>query len=340
MKNAINRLVAGDDLSGDMMEVCIRQMMTGEVEAAQVAAFLTALAIKGETVEEITAAAKVMRELALQVVPTSDEVMVDPVGTGGDGACLFNCSTASAVVASAGGVKIAKHGNIAASSSSGSADLLRQAGVKLELSPTQVMQSIEKCGFGFMYAPSFHAAMRYVGPVRRAIGIRTIYNLLGPLSNPAGVKHQVLGVFSPKWLRPMVEVAKNLGAKRIIAVSAANGLDEFSVTSVNHVCELKSDGCIVEYVLDPEALGIRHESHDALVVKNAEESLSLIQSIFNDGKPSVGFDMLALNTAAIFMVADKVSSWEDAIYLAKLLMRDGQSAAQLEKIAYTSQFSE
>lgn len=340
MKNAIGHLVAGKHLSGDVMEQCIRQMMSGEAEAVQVAAFLTALSIKGETVEEITAAAKVMRELALQVKPVRHEVMVDPVGTGGDGACLFNCSTASAVVASAGGVKIAKHGNIAASSSSGSADVLREAGVKLELKPEQVLKSIDECGFGFMYAPAFHAAMRHVAPVRRAVGIRTIYNLLGPLSNPANVKYQVLGVFSPQWLRAMVEVAKNLGAKRIIAVSADNRLDEFSVTCVNHVCELKADGRIEEYVLDPAQLGLKHDGHDALKVKNAAESLSLIKRIFTTAEPAVGFDMLALNAAAIFMVADRVSTWEDAVLLAKSVMKDGRAAAQLEKIANTSQHLE
>ncbi|SUO97417.1 anthranilate phosphoribosyltransferase [Suttonella ornithocola] len=337
MKAAIGKLVARKDLSSEEMQAVISSMMQGEQPPELIAAFLTALAMKGETVEEVTAAAKVMRQLAKQVYLVSDEIMVDPVGTGGDGVGLFNCSTASAIIASAGGVKIAKHGNIAASSASGSADVLREAGVKLELSPEQVVNAVNLCGFGFMYAPAFHAAMRHVAPVRRAIGIRTIFNVLGPLSNPAGVKHQVLGVFAKDWVRPMTEVSKNLGAQSVITVCSANGLDEFAITDINFVCELCADGTIIEYEIDPVELGIKHRCHDCLKVSNAKESLSLIQAIFRSEGPKEGEDMLALNAAAIFKVAGRVKSWQEGIMLAKQIIQDGRALSQLTKIAKISQ---
>lgn len=337
IKGAIADLVAGKDLEGAVVAAVVRDMMSGSVEAAAVAAFLTALAIKGETVEEVVAAASVMRDLACHVDLPDTEVVVDPVGTGGDGASLFNVSTASAVVASAAGIKVAKHGNIAASSASGSADVLREAGVRLELAPDEVLQSLERCGFGFMYAPAFHAAMRHVVPVRKAIGIRTVFNVLGPLCNPARVKYQVLGVFAKRWVRPMVEVAKNLGAKRIIAVHAENGLDEFSVTARNFVCELKENGEIIEYVIDPKDFGMNYDDHSTLQVRDATQSLALIKSAFSYQAPSIAVDMLAVNSAAIFLVAGVVNAWEEGIDLAKSVMGDGRATTQLRKIATVSQ---
>lgn len=337
MKEAIERLIKGEDLSAGEMRGAIQMMMRGDAEPAAIGSFLTALAIKGETVEEVTAAAEVMRSLAQQVALASDQVMVDPVGTGGDGASLFNVSTASAIIASAAGVKIAKHGNIAASSASGSADVLREAGVVLELSPNQVRQSIERCGFGFMFAPAYHSAMRHVGPSRRAMGIRTVFNLLGPLSNPASVRHQVLGVFSKDWLRPMVEVAKALGSEHIICVHSQNGLDEFSVTAKNDVCELFPDGRIEQYTIDPHELGIAHASDEVLKVANAEESLALIAQVFREGTPAVAKDMLAFNTAAILRVAGKVTDWEEGLALANAVMEDGRATRQLAQIVAVSQ---
>lgn len=336
IKNAIADLVAGKDLEGAVVAKVVRDMMTGTLASEAVAAFLTALAIKGETVEEVVAAASVMRDLACHVDLSGDEVVVDPVGTGGDGASLFNVSTASAIIASAAGVKIAKHGNIAASSASGSADVLREAGVKLELAPDAVLRSLDLCGFGFMYAPAFHAAMRHVVPVRKAIGIRTMFNVLGPLCNPARVKYQVLGVFAKRWVRPIVEVAKNLGARRIIAVHSENGLDEFSVTARNFVCELKANGEIVEYMINPKDFGMDYQDDSPLKVRDATESLALIDLAFSQTKPMIAVDMLALNTAAIFLVAGLAESWQNGIELAKTTMTDGRAAAQLKKIAQVS----
>ena len=336
MKAAIDLLVRGQDLPAELMREVMLSLMRGEADPAAVGAFLTALAIKGESVAEVTAAAQVMRALA-KPADLGGGVLVDPVGTGGDGASLFNVSTAAAIVAAAGGVKIAKHGNVAASSASGSADVLRQAGVVVDLEPAQVKACIAETNFGFMFAQAYHHAMRHVVPVRRAIGIRTVFNVLGPLSNPAGVKHQMLGVFSKAWLRPMVEVAQALRAQRVLAVHSRNGLDEFSVTHPNDVAELRADGEIVEFILTPADFGMNHHAHSALQVTSAADSLALIRQVFADGTPAIGFDMLALNAAAIFNVAGEVADFADGVARARAIMREGQATAQLERIAACSQ---
>ena len=225
----------------------------------------------------------------------------------------------------------------AASGASGSADVLRQAGVVVDLEPAQVKACIAETGFGFMFAQAYHQAMRHVVPVRRAIGIRTVFNVLGPLANPADVKHQVLGVFSKAWLWPMVEVARALGARRVLAVHAQNGLDEFSVTAVNNVVELRDDGIIFEHAVDPKDFGMKHADHSALRVRDAAESLALIEQVFATGAPAVGFDMLALNAAAIFLVAGAVPDLAAGVERARALMRDGSATRQLHRIAACSQ---
>ena len=336
MKAAIDLLVRGQDVPAPMMREVMLALMQGEADPAAVGAFLTALTIKGETVAEVTAAAQVMRELA-KPADLGGGVLVDPVGTGGDGASLFNVSTAAAIVASAGGVKIAKHGNVAASSASGSADVLRQAGVVVDLEPAQVKACIAETNFGFMFAQAYHHAMRHVVPVRRAIGIRTVFNVLGPLSNPAGVKHQMLGVFSKAWLRPMVEVTRALGGERVLTVHSHNGLDEFSVTHPSDVAELRADGEIVEYTVNPADFGMNYRDHSALQVKSAADSLALIEAVFARGEPGIGFDMLALNAASIFYVAGTVAGFAEGVELARAIMREGQATAQLERIAACSQ---
>ena len=336
MKAAIDLLVRGQDLPAELMREVMLSLMRGEADPAAVGAFLTALAIKGESVAEVTAAAQVMRALA-KPADLGGGVLVDPVGTGGDGASLFNVSTAAAIVAAAGGVKIAKHGNVAASSASGSADVLRQAGVVVDLEPAQVKACIEETNFGFMFAQAYHHAMRHVVPVRRAIGIRTVFNVLGPLSNPAGVKHQMLGVFSKAWLRPMVEVARALGGERVLTVHSHNGLDEFSVTHPSDVVELRADGEIVEYVVNPADFGMHYSDHGVLQVKSAADSLALIEAVFARGEPGIGFDMLALNAASIFYVAGAVADFAEGVERARAIMRDGRATAQLQRIAACSQ---
>lgn len=333
MQKVLALLVQGREIPPDMMREAVHLMMGGSADPVQVGAFLSAMTLKGETVSEVTAAVRAMGELAVSVPLAGDDVMVDPVGTGGDGASLFNVSTASAMVAAAGGVKIAKHGNIAASSASGSADVLREAGVELALSPEQVRACVENTGFGFMFAQAYHQAMRHVVPVRRALGHRTLFNVMGPLSNPAGVKHQVLGVFSRDWLRPMAEVARELGRKRVLAVHSRNGLDEFSVTHVNDVVELKENGDVAEYQLDPRDLGLHHHSHEALKVGNARESLALIEEIMKKQTPEVGFDMLSLNAAAIFYVAGAAADLREGVLLAQSVIKDGRAWAKLQEVA-------
>lgn len=337
MKTAIDLLVQGKEIPRGLMREVMLTIMRGEADSAAIGGFLTALTLKGETVSEVTAAAEVMRELAQEVSLAETGVVVDTVGTGGDGASLLNVSTASAIIATAAGVKIAKHGNIAASSSSGSADFLREAGVALELAPEQVNECMAQTGFGFMFAPAFHGAMRHVVPARRAIGIRTLFNVLGPLANPAKVKYQVLGVFSKAWLRPMVEVSRQLGSKHVLAVHSRNGLDEFSVTDINDVVELKPDGSILEYSIFPRDFDMDYDSHAALQVANSADSLRLVRSIFDEGSPAIGFDMLALNTAAVFYVAGVVDNWADGVQLAKDTMTSGKASTQLARIAEVTQ---
>lgn len=337
MKEALALLAAGKDLPADMMRAVVQDMMSGAADPAAVGALLMGLAIKGESVAEVTAAATVMRELAKGITLADNEILVDPVGTGGDGANLFNVSTASALLAAAGGVKIAKHGNIAASSASGSADVLREAGVVLDLAPEQVAQCVAQTGFGFMFAQAYHQAMRHVVPVRKALGIRTIFNVIGPLANPAGVRHQVLGVFAPEWLRPMAEVSRALGAQRVMVVHAQNGLDEFSVTHDTAVAELHADGSITEYCVSPQVLNLAHSSHAALQVNSAAQSLALIRDIFAGRGPTVGRDMLALNSAAIFYIAGKAADLSEGIAQAYALLDNGSALRKLEEVAALTQ---
>lgn len=331
MKESIGLLVRGIDISAEKMQAAMLAMMSGEANPATVAAFLTALSIKGESVEEVVAAVGVMRELA-QKITLPPDIYVDIVGTGGDGANLFNVSTAAAIIASAGGVKIAKHGNIAAGSTSGSADFLREAGVKLALTPEQVISAIQDTNFAFIFAQAYHQAMRHIVPVRRAIGIRTIFNVLGPLCNPAGVKHQVLGVFSRVWLRPLAEVMRELGSEHVILVCSQNGLDEFSVTHPNDVCELMPDGSIHEYIVPPKDFNMHYENHDALRVNSSQESLALIQSVFDTATPEIGLDMLALNAGAVFYIAGKTKDLHGGVVLAKEIITDKRAAKQLQRI--------
>lgn len=254
IKEALARVVEQIDLSRDEMVEVMRQVMSGQCSESQIAGFLVALRMKSESIDEITGAAEVMRELATPVKAKSAP-LVDIVGTGGDGANLFNVSSASAFVAAACGVHVAKHGNRGVSSSSGSADLLEQAGIKLSLGAEPVARCIDEVGVGFMFAPGYHGAMKHAIGARRALGIRTLFNILGPMTNPAGAKRLVIGVFSERLCRPMAQVMQQLGAEHILVVHAEDGLDEISLATHTHVAELKA-GQISEYRISPEELGI------------------------------------------------------------------------------------
>ena len=336
--DAIRKVARGEDLSHEAMGEVMRIIMSGDATPAQIGAVLTALHIKGETVEELTGAATVMREFAAQVNVKSEQV-ADSVGTGGDGASLFNVSTASALVACAAGAVMAKHGNRAATGKSGSADVLETAGVNITLSPDQVAQTIDAVGIGFMFAPTHHGATRHaVGP-RREIGIRTLFNLLGPLTNPAGARWQLVGVFDRAWVHPLAEAFGNLGSVHTLVVCSEDGLDEISIASDTHVSELR-DGSVRDYVITPEQFGVARQSLASLVVGDAEESCQMIRSALN-GEPGPASDMVALNAGATIYSADLADSMEAGVERAKAILSSKAGAAKLDELcAYTQQFTE
>jgi len=334
LQAAIRALTEGQSLSSDEMQAVMRQIMTGEATQAQIGGFLIALRMKGETVEEIAGAAQVMRELASGVSISGPHV-VDTCGTGGDGASIFNVSTASAFVVAAAGGSVAKHGNRSISSSSGSADVLEAAGVNLDLSPEQVAGCVEQVGVGFMFAPAHHSAMKHaIGP-RREMGVRTVFNLLGPLTNPAGAPNQVLGVFSREWVRPLAEVLKRLGSNHVMVVHAADGLDEITVSTDTLVAEL-IDGEIREYQVSPQQFGIDTHTLDGLIVKDAHASLALIRSALG-GQPSPAADIIKLNAGAAIYVAGLADSLEAGVARAAELLASGAPLVKLDDLAHYSQ---
>lgn len=333
IKSAIAALLEGQSLSRDNMHAVMHQVMTGGASEAQIAGLLVALRMKGESVDEIAAAASVMRELASPVhidIPNA----VDIVGTGGDGASIFNVSTASTFVAAAAGAHVAKHGNRSVSSSSGAADLLEAAGVNLALNSEQVAQCIEQVGVGFMFAVNHHSAMKYaIGP-RRELGVRTIFNVLGPLTNPAGVKHQLLGVYDAALCRPLAEVLQSLGSQHVLVVHSNDGLDELSIAAPSTVVEL-NNGSITEYTVSPEDLGIKRHSLDDLVVANAAESLALIERVLA-GEACPAADMVAMNAGAALYAADIAESLAAGVALAQQTLASGRALQKMRELATLS----
>lgn len=330
MQAVIAKLLESKDLSSEEMQDAMKMIMTGGASDAQIGGFLVSLRLKGETVEEITGAAQVMRELVSKVELNVDH-LIDTCGTGGDGSKLFNVSTASAVVAAAAGAHVAKHGNRSVSSKSGSADVLEAAGVRLDLSPEQVALCVQEQGLGFMFAPAHHVAMKYaVGP-RRELGARTIFNVLGPLTNPAIVPNQVLGVFSKTWVRPLAEVLKNLGSHHVMVVHSADGLDEISLADRTYVAELK-EGIVSEYEITPEQFGLERSSLEPLAVETAEDSLNLINAALNDSSHP-GAKMIALNAGAAIYVSGIAQSLGEGIEVASDLIGSGQAKIKLAQFA-------
>ncbi|QFT85913.1 Anthranilate phosphoribosyltransferase [Halomonas sp. THAF12] len=313
MREALGALMRHENLSFDQTHALMTAIMTGEASDAQIAAFLMGMAMKGETPEEISAAAQVMRELMSPVTLHAENV-VDIVGTGGDGANLFNVSTASSFVAAAAGAHVAKHGNRGVSSSSGSADLFAVAGIGLDLDADQVARCIEDVGVGFMFAPNHHPAMRHAITARREMGVRTLFNILGPLTNPAGARRQLLGVYSAELVPLMAEVLKRLGSEHVLVVCAEDGLDEISLAAPTKVAELK-DGEIHEYSIAPEDFGIARQELDALKVKTAEDSLRLVeQALIGEGPAA---DIVALNAGAALYAADVADTLKEGVALAQ-----------------------
>lgn len=311
------------------MREAMRSMMAGELTDAQIAGFLIALRCKGETVEEIAAAVSVLRELATPV-PVTGEHVIDTCGTGGDGANTFNISTTAAFVVAAAGGKVAKHGNRSVSSLCGSADLLEAAGVNLELSAEQVAECVKQIGVGFLFAAKHHGAVRHTVAARKQMGVRTLFNLIGPLSNPANAPHQLIGVFDKQWLVPVAEVLKQLGSRHVLVVHAQDGLDEISIAAPTDVAELK-DGVVSTYTVTPEQFGLSRASLSELAIGSVADSLTIVRLVLNN-QPGPARDIVALNAGAAIYAADLAKSLQAGIERAFEVLADGSALAKFDAL--------
>lgn len=328
IQKSIESIMNGNNLTEEEMIDCMTKIMSGDVTEAQMASFLTALKVKGESVAEIVGGAKVMREKA-EVVELQNYYTVDTCGTGGDKLGTFNISTAVAVITAAAGIPVVKHGNRSVSSKCGSADVLEALGIKIDLTPEQVEKCVKQTNIGFFFAPNFHKAMKYVGKTRKELGFRTIFNILGPLANPANANAQVLGVFDEKLTEPMAEVLKNLGVERALVVHGMDGLDELSTTSDTKVTELK-DGELNTYIISPQELGFKKAEIEDIKGGLAEENAEIIRGLFRGDK---GFkrDILVLNAAAALYVGKKADSLKEGISLAEEILDSGKAENKLKE---------
>jgi anthranilate phosphoribosyltransferase len=329
IKQALSLLLNRQDLSTDQMRDVMRQIMTGNASDAQIAGFLIAVRCKGESVDEIAAAVEVMRELASKV-PISGDHIIDTCGTGGDGANTFNISTTCAFVVAAAGGQVAKHGNRSVSSSCGSADVLEAAGVNLNLSTEQVVQCVHDIGVGFLFAPKHHGAMKHTINVRKEMGVRTLFNLLGPLSNPACAPNQLIGVFSRHWVEPLAQVLQKLGSQHVLVVSAEDGLDEISIATPTHVAELKH-GVVSTYTVTPEQFGLQRASLAELSVDNATASLKMVKSVL-ENQPGAARDIVLLNAGAAIYAANLGDCLANGIEHARQVIADGSALAKLNAL--------
>jgi anthranilate phosphoribosyltransferase len=332
----LQKLIQRQDLTEAEMTAMMAHIMSGQATPTQIAGLLIALRMKGETVVELTAAAKVMRQLATPVdVPNTH--LVDIVGTGGDQAQTFNISTASAFVVAAAGGKVAKHGGRAASSCSGSADVLEAVGVNLNLTPQQIAECIKQIGVGFLFAPKYHSAMQYVSNTRRELGVRTLFNLLGPLTNPAGAKYQVMGVFDAAWLEPCAQVLQHLGLVHALVVHADDGLDEISINAATEITELKAQ-TIKRYRITPELFGLQRASLAEIQIQTIEESLKLLKDALNNVSGAAR-DIVALNAGAAMYVAGLSTDLTSGVQRALAIIASGTARQKLQDlIIFTQQF--
>ena len=336
---ALTRVIEHREIFHDEMLDLMRRIMRGEMSPVMMAAIIIGLRVKKETIGEITAAAQVMRELATKVTVKDPENLVDVVGTGGDGAHTFNISTAAAFVCAAAGARVAKHGNRAVSSKCGSADVMEALGVNIGLTPEQVGRCIDEVGVGFMFAPSHHAAMKHAAPVRRELGVRTIFNLLGPLTNPAMAPTQLMGVFHPDLVGIQVRVLQRLGSRHAMAVYGMEGLDEISISGQTAVGELK-DGRVQEYSVHPERFGLPVHDPRTLRVSTVEESRAMLIGAL-EAKAGPQRDIVALNAGAAIYVADKVPTFEEGVELAFETIKSGAARAKLDEfVKFTQQFGQ
>lgn len=329
IKEAISRVVDREDLSRSDMESVMRQIMTGGATPIQIGGLLAGLRTKGETVEEITAAATVMRGLAIRV-NVSKHNLVDTCGTGGDGAHLFNVSTTAAFVVAAAGGRVAKHGNRAMSGSTGSADVLEGLGVRLDLPPERIAACIDTVGLGFLYAPAHHSAAHYAAAPRKELGTRTLFNLLGPLTNPADAPHQLVGVFAQRWVEPLAKVLRALGSEHVLVVHSSDGLDEISIAAPTWVSELQH-GQVRSYSLQASEFGIVPQPLDSLRVTNMTQSLGLMREALS-GKSGPAFDIVALNAGAAIYAADLSPTLAAGVEQARHAMQSGEAERRLGRL--------
>jgi anthranilate phosphoribosyltransferase len=337
IKAAITSCLEGKDLNSDQMTGIMRTIMTGGATPSQIAGFLVALRMKGETVAEIAAAAGVMRELATGVDIAGLDYPVDIVGTGGDSSGTFNVSTTSMFVAAAAGCHVAKHGNRSVSSKSGAADVLEAAGVKLNLNPEQVARCVREVGVGFMFAPGYHSAMKFAIEPRRDLGVRTIFNILGPLTNPAGVPNQVLGTFSVDLLEPLAQVLQHLGSRHVMVVHSRDGLDEISIGAETEVAELK-EGEVRRYSISPEDFGLARAGLDSIRVQGPADSLGLLRGVLAN-QPGAARDIVLLNAGATIYVAGRAGSMAEGVRQADAAIASGEAQRRFERlVALTGQF--
>ena len=328
IQQAIKAVIAKKNLNEDQMHDVMNSIMTGQTTDAQIGAFLVGLSMKGETIEEITASAKVMRSLATPVEISNSDYLVDTCGTGGDGLGLFNISTASAFVVAAAGGKVAKHGNRSISSKSGSADVLECAGVNLDLSPNFISQCVEKIGVGFMFAPAHHSAMKHaIGP-RKELAVRTIFNVLGPLTNPAKAPNQVMGVYDQSLIEPIANVLKSLGSRHVMVVHSADGLDELSIADKTFIAELKG-GVVTTYSIHPKELGFGLGNLNDIKADDAEGSLSLIKEAFS-GQNGTAKDIISLNAGAAIYVSGLTTSLQSGVDRANQALSNGGAQQKLD----------
>lgn len=329
-QQALTRLVEQREIFHDEMLSLMRQIMRGELTPVQIAGIITGLRVKKETVGEITAAAQVMREFATQVPARNSTHLVDTCGTGGDAAHTFNISTAAAFVAAAAGARVAKHGGRSVSSTSGSADVLEALDVNLNLTPEQVGESIDVIGIGFMFAPNFHGAMKHAAPARRELGVRTLFNILGPLTNPAGAPHQLLGVFHPDLVGILVRVLQRLGSRHVMVVHGSDGMDEITLSGETLIGELK-DGEIREYTIHPREFGLETRGSEVLRVWDATQAKHMLLSVLDD-LPGPARDIVLFNAGAAIYVADRADTLGEGIELAREAIRSGAAREKLRQL--------
>ncbi len=328
IKEAIAVLINKKSLSETEMAQCMDEIMGGTATDAQIGSFLTALRLKGESIDEITGAAKVMRERSIKI--SAPVGAIDTCGTGGDSSGTFNISTASAIVVAACGVPVAKHGNRSVTSKAGSADVLEALGVKIDLRPEQVERCLYETGFGFLFAPNFHPAMRHAAQARREIGIRTIFNILGPVTNPAGTKRQIIGIFSPNLTEPIARVLKNLRSERALVVHGLEGLDELSLLDKTQVSELR-DGIISTYCIEPSVAGLNKSPIEAVLGGDRDTNAEIIMSVL-EGAKGAPRDIVLYNAAAALMVADRASDLREGVRIAEEAIDSKKALEKLQEI--------